>query len=656
MIYFDIFVAIELKRLCNPRGTVRLTMILKNEMTIKKKIARILTFLIFMLYLLSTGTPVFAQTAEEKNFLLMYFKEEELVVESATRSPKPVSQTAENITVVTASDIELMNAHTLADVLNAVTGVQVFMTGGPGQIAAAYIQGSDQRHVTVMIDGVVLNNVGVNVVDLGSIPVQMIKKIEIIKGPASSAWGSALGGVVNVITKTGTVDSQGNMVSASYSTKNSGDFRAETTGKQSKLGYYLTAGRLQSDGLTSHFNVNDNNAYTKLTYDLTDQTSVLFSLGYEKNSRGAGEDTVYGLSYGNVIELTHATLALNSALTNDLELNVSVRSIHQEFTQWSDGSFVSNDKFSDKGFGSSAKLTWKVANNAIVFGADYDDKTLKSGAIAGGEQGLIKSALYANDTMSFGRLSITPGIRFDKTSSNGDVTSPSLGLTYSLANNTILRVYTANGFNVPPLVYTYGDGATGLPNPNLKAEMVHSYQAGMETTALKFAWVKLTAFRNDIRDALTVETDSLGFRIAENNARQRRQGIEVEMKTLPVYNTSLTFGADFIDAKDLVSGERLQYIPSRVYDLGLLYDDEHSFRALLKGRYIDWNADPLSLYPGKYNSFIFDLNMIKKIYQYEQSALEAFLNVHNMLNSNQSVLSLYPNPERWYEGGIRYKF
>jgi vitamin B12 transporter len=629
-------------------------MIKKRHMEIRKQILGISAFLIFMLQLLSTCTPAFAQTAEEKNFLLMYFKEEELVVESATRSPKPVSRTAENITVVTASDIELMNAHTLADVLNTVTGVQVFMTGGPGQIAVGYIQGSDQRHVTVLIDGVVLNNVGDNVVDLGMIPVQMIKKIEIIKGPASSAWGSALGGVVNVITKTGSVDSQGNMVSASYGTKNSGDFRAETTGKQSKLGYYLTAGRLQSDGLTPHSNVNDNNAYTKLTYDLTDNTSVLFSLGYEKNTRGAGEDTVSNLSFGNVAELTHSTLAVNSTLTKDLELNVSVRSIHQEFMQWSAGSFVSSDKYSDKGYGSSAKLIWKIANNAVVFGADYDDKMLKSGAIAGGEQGLIKSALYANDTMSFGRLSITPGIRFDKTSSNGDVTSPSLGVTYSLANNTILRGYAANGFNIPPLAYTYGDGASRIANPDLKVEMVHSYQAGVETTALKYVWVKLAAFRNDIHEAITFEgTSTL---IAENNARQRRQGVEVEMKTLPLFNTTLTAGANFIDAKDLVSGERLQFIPSRVYDLGLLYDDEHTFRAVLKGRYIDWNADPLFPYPGKYNSFIFDLNMIKKIYQRDQAALEVFLNVHNMLNGSQYLLSLYPNPERWYEGGIRYKF
>jgi vitamin B12 transporter len=66
----------------------------------------------FALYLFSYFSPVFAQSDEEKNFLLMYFKEEELVVETPTRSPKLVSQVAENVTVVTASDIEFMNAHT----------------------------------------------------------------------------------------------------------------------------------------------------------------------------------------------------------------------------------------------------------------------------------------------------------------------------------------------------------------------------------------------------------------------------------------------------------------------------------------------------------------------------------------------------------------
>ncbi len=585
----------------------------------------------------------------------MYFSKDELNVISTTRSLKSISQVAENVTVVTAAEIKLMNAHTLADVLNTVTGVQVYQAGGPGQLAMPYIQGADKMNVTVLIDGVVLNNLSDNTADIGTVPVQMIDKIEIIKGPASSAWGSALGGVVNVITKAGSLDHQGNMVSASFGKKNTDDFRAETMGKQDKVGYYLFAGRLQSDGLTQHFGVSDNNAYAKLTYGLTDNTDILFTLGYGRNSVGEGVDTVYDLAFDDTEERTLSTLAINSLLSKELELNISIRTMQQAFTSKITGAMLASDKYADKGYGSGAKLTWKNAFNTVVFGADYDNKSLKTDAIAGGEQGLIKSALYVNDTISLNKLSITPGIRYDSTSSNGDITSPSLGITYSIAKSTILRAYAANGFSMPTLFFTYGDNARYMGNPDLKMEKVTSYQAGVETAAVKYLWMKVSAFRNEITDAFATTTDPVTNSFTYvNSGRQRIEGVEVEMKTIPVYHTALTAGAEFIDAKDLDTGQRLQNIPTRAYDIGLRYNDENSFKALLKGRYINWNADPK--YEGKYSSYVFDLNMIKNIYQHKDTSLEVFLNVHNIFNNDQYVASIYQNPKQWLEGGLRYTF
>ncbi len=608
-------------------------------------------------YLLSFCSPALAQSDEEKNFLLMYFKEEELVVQSATRSPKPLSQAAENITVITAADIERMNAHTLAEVLNTVTGVAIFMTGGPGQIATAYIQGSDTRHVTIIIDGVVLNNLANNTLDLGLIPVQNIEKVEIVKGPASSAWGSALGGVVNIITKSGgSGDGLGGTLSASYGTKNSGDFRAEARGKQDRFGYYLTAGRLQSDGLTPHFDVAENSSYAKLSYGLTDKTAVLFSLGYERTTRGTGLDVTNDLSFDNIAEIMHSSLGVNSMLNNDMELNVSVRTIHQEFIDsvHQSGAFLGENKFIDKGYGSSAKFTWKSSAQTVVLGADYDDKTLESKNIAGESKGLTKWAIYGNDTLLFNKLSITPGVRYDYTSSNGAITSPSLGMAYSIANDTVLRAYTAKGFSMPTLVETFGDNVFYNPNPDLKMETVWAYQIGAETAALKYLWMKVSAFRNDIRDTINREANPDGTFTFVNQGRQRRQGIEVEAKTAPVYNVSLSAGAEYIDAKDLDTGTRLQNIPTHVYDVGLRYDDDQSFKALLKGRYINWNAEPD--YNGNYGSFVFDLAVIIKIYQHKDASLEAFVNGHNIFNGSQYLISVYKNPERWYEGGVRFKF
>ena len=628
-----------------------------NKRDLMKKI--FFCFIFALSLLVAAFTPVFAQSSEEKNFLLMYFKEEELVVETPTRSPKPVSQVAENITVVTASDIELMNAHSLADVLNTVTGVQVFMLGGPGIGANANIQGSDASNVTVIIDGVVLNNLSDNNVDVGFIPVQNIEKIEIIKGPASSAWGSALGGVVNIITKAGTNANQGGMLSASYGTRSTEDFRAEARGKQDRFGYYLTAGRLQTDGLMPNFHVSAKNAYTKLTYDLTDKTNVLFALGYEKSCRGNGYQTIFqlnDLSEDDTTSIQHTTVALNSALNQNIDLNVSIRTLRLVFEDDFSGAVIENDKTIDKGYGSSAKLTWKSESQVIVLGADADSKKFDSLNVTGGEQELRKWAVYGNDTVSLNRLSITPGVRYDHTNSNSAITSPSLGLAYNFANSTIVRLYAAKGFTIPPLGFTHADNIFYSPNPDLKMEKVYSYQAGVETAALKYLWMKVSTFWNEIRDVFNTETspvDPSKFTFVNKN-RQRRRGIDFEVKTASFYNTFLTAGTEYIDARDLDTDTRLQNEQTRVYDLGLHYDDQQSFKALLNGRYIDWNMDP-SLH-GSYGSFVFDLHMTKKVLQRKDASLEAFADVHNLFNGSQYVSDPYKNPKRWLEGGIRYNF
>ena len=191
----------------------------------------------FLLIIFSFCHPAYAQIEEEMKILRMFYKEEELVV-TPTRYPKPISQVAENVTIITAEQIESMNAHTLTDVLNTIPGIQVDIRGGPGSAATAHIQGSEFRHVLVMIDGVILNNLSESFADISAIPVQNIERIEIIKGPASSSWGSSLGGVIDIITKAPaqTKKIEGTL-SASYGERNTGDYRSEFTGKVDNFGY-----------------------------------------------------------------------------------------------------------------------------------------------------------------------------------------------------------------------------------------------------------------------------------------------------------------------------------------------------------------------------------------------------------------------------------
>jgi vitamin B12 transporter len=614
------------------------------------------TILAIVGLVLSLSSIVYSQPDEDKNFLLMYFKEEDLVVESPTRGPKPVTQVAENITVVTSDDIKLMNAHTLADVLNTVTGVQVFLTGAPGSNAVAYIQGSGQKHVSVFLDGIPLNNLSDNVTEIGAIPVQNIDRIEIIKGPASSAWGSALGGVINIITKSGGENASHGVSSASYGERNTGDVRLETSGKQNRLGYYVTAGRLQTDGFRPHNDFSGNNAYAKFSYDFTKNTSAIVTTGYNKVARGDSQFPGFDLFIDNTVETWSSSFSIHSRLNEETMLALSFWHLRQDFenynNQLSTDIEQSNDRYIDDGYGTSAKLTWKHAQQNIVAGMDFDSKKLTSNTIADGEKEQKEIALFINDTVSIGHLSMTPGIRYDRTNTNGDFTSPSLGVTYKLTNTTLLRAYMAKAFNTPSLSDTYGDTISHVSNPDLKMEEVVSYEAGLETTAVNHVWVKLSLFEHDMKSGITTSAVSGTRFTLVNEGKERRQGMEIELKTEPVFHTSLSAGAAFMSAKDLETGQPMQNVPQRTYDVGLRYDD-NLFKALLNGHNIYWNAEPA--FNGKYDSFVFDLNVTVNLRVHELH-LEAFADIHNIFDTSQYFTDVYKNPGRWIEGGVRYLF
>jgi vitamin B12 transporter len=303
----------------------------------------------------------------------------------------------------------------------------------------------------------------------------------------------------------------------------------------------------------------------------------------------------------------------------------------------------------DKTYGASIKLAWKYEKHNIVIGSDYDNGTSD---ITSNEKRLRKFAVFANDTIILDRFSVIPGIRYDDVNITGGFISPSLGITYEISDNTILRAFVAKGFSIPPLgasidneIYYYKG------NPDLDVEKIWSYQFGVETGVLEYLWLKVSAFRHEISDVIVdiVLSEEPFLWTKTNKDEQRRQGIEIEMKTVPFYNMTFSAGTTFID----VSGSSTDLtMPKYTYDLGLEYNDKKSLRAVLKGHYIWW----INAIDGDYNSFVFDLNIIKSIYRKEDHTLEAFLTAHNIFNASQYAVGGYYNPKRWIEGGLRYKF
>ena len=594
---------------------------------------------------------------EESDILQMIYRDKDLIV-TASRSAKHVSQVAENITVITAEEIEAINAHTLTDILYHITGVQMDVRGGPGIVTNAQIQGSDPRHVRVVVDGVSINNLSDNFADIGAMPVQQIERIEIVKGPGSSAWGSSLGGIINIITKSAEAERKfGGTVSAAIGERTTGDFRLDASGTAGRVGYYLYGGGLTSDGLTSNTRIDAGNFYGKLQLQATEKLQLQYTQSYVKGARGDGAAPEFDAAFRNSFEYLFSTLGLNYAVTEDLELNLSGRLSEQHVrifsTRISTG-IEQRNSFDDSTIGGSANLNWRSDRQNVIIGADYDTAKLESNAIKDGRQEQEKWAIFANDTLSLGDFNVTPGIRYDHTSTNGDFVSPSLGITYRISKGTILRAYAAGGFNTPPLFLTFGDGFFLQSNPGLKVEKVWSYSLGLETTVARYFWFKTTCFLHDIHDVITPAQLSADLFVFVNSGKQRRQGVEAELKTMPIYNTSLLVGFAFTDATDRETHLEIPSIPRYSYDMGVEYNDNDSFRGGLRGHFIWWNADARN--KAKYNAMVWDLNLARKIAEKGELTLEAFFTAHNIFNGSQYADSHFPNAGRWFEGGLRCNF
>jgi len=249
-------------------------------------------------------------------------------------------------------------------------------------------------------------------------------------------------------------------------------------------------------------------------------------------------------------------------------------------------------------------------------------------------------------------------VRFDHSSTSGDFWSPSLGLTRALTRNALLRATVARGFHAPQLTATTGTSEINMfrGNPALTAETVWSYQAGFEASVLDDVWLKVSLFRHDLDDAIVDErlADPPDWWTMVNGGRQRRQGVEVGLKSKPVHHFTFAGNAFFMKTEDLETGEDLLDIPRRVFDLSVKYDDERSLRALLKGRYT-YAVEPED-YDADLGGFIFDLNLARRFALAAGVTLEAFLSVHNLFNGAQYYYYQFPNPDRWVEGGVRVAF
>jgi len=613
----------------------------------------------------SFAGPLWAADGDE--MLKLYFDESEMV-KTATRSTKPIRQIAENVTIITAEEIAEMRAHTLSEVLERQPGVSV-MFFSHDFLSDDFIRlmGTREHHVLVLLDGARINlNSGGHAIT-NFIPLGIIKRIEIIKGAASSTWGSALGGVINIITKDGGKSTTPiGSVNASYGEGQSRELSADVAGSAVGLRYYLYGGNIDSKGLELDRYGERGTAYGKLQVKLGGKSTVTVQGGYSdpywKSLNWSDAWGVTGLDIYEDIrsENLWGSIYLDSQLTSDISLHLSGQHFDNDYTGdrrslgtgsvgGASGELIEKRFYGDRSNSFAINLIWSGKTVTTNLGFETSRSEMDYEYALGPMWGPSlqvddpirekRHGLYANATYFTGNLSVTPGLRYDYNSNSDEFVSPSLGITYLLANDLLVRGTIARGFTAPYL-------AAISHSPDLESETTWTYQAGLETSRIPFLRLKTTLFRHDLDNAWNDDTSPW-----LNTGSMLINGVEFEGITDELHG--FTFTGNFsLAVRDPSEGDN-----DESYTANLICDyrnRDYGLRIQVAGHYF-WMPDYVVVEDPSHDDFLWDV-LIGKDITLSAVTGEIYLKAHNIFNGKQYWDVDYPNPERWVEAGVAFNF
>jgi len=513
------------------------------------------------LLLTHVSTAVFAQALPENDIQNL----PESVV-TATRSDVAKNELASGATVYTRKDIERLQVRTLPDLLKGSLGVDIAQSGGYGQVTDLFLRGTNSNHVLVLIDGIKVGSATLGTTPFELLPIDQIERVEIIRGPQSSLYGSeAIGGVIQIFTRKGgysdkpkiTVDAGG----GSYDT-------AQTSGTISgKLGsnwYNLGVSHLDSQGYSVLKNSNpDRDGYEntginarvghRFANDAEIEASFLRSQGtseYDTNY-GGGDNNAF---VNQVASLT-GSLFMTDAWHSTLRLG---QSVNQLDTFLPDGSFENRYNTSRWNASWINNVQLNEAHK-LIMGADYRLDEIDATDLLlfqPGNDSYAKTSRYDAGIFTelhsrlFERHFINASIRGDKNEAFGDYLTGNIGWRYNSSFGISPFASFGNAFKAPTFneLYFPFDGY-GQGNPLLKPEESRSVEVGVAGTHRKINW-ELRAYHTDIEQLIagwpTVNID-----------KARIEGIEAQINT-DYLGWHQTLSLNLLEPLNLSTGQQLQ--------------------------------------------------------------------------------------------------
>ncbi len=521
----------------------------------------------------------------------------ETVVISATRTAQPLEVTGTPVSVITADDLKTEQTVVLTDVLKETPGLNITRNGGVGENSSISIRGSAPGQVLVLVDGVRINDPGApdGAAVLSDVLVNNIARVEVLRGPQSTLYGSqAIGGVVDITTERGG-DGFSLRGSAEGGSLGTYHLNGAVSGSSGIVEYGAAANYFSTGGISAADTRNGNSepdpyhnfGATLNTRLHLDDTLSLDLRGYYTQSRNAfdgfpppayelHDDAEYGTSRLRAGYVGVNWSIFGGKLTNRFALTES-ESARKDFDPSSSPAlnFTSN--------GESRRLEYQgVAALApatqLTFGAEDERTALNTTSPSSFDPHPAPTAghvridsYYAElQTAVWNGLTLTGGLREDDHQTFGGHTSVKLAAAWSLFDGqTVLRANYGDGFKAPTLYHLYSQYSN--PVHSLAPETATGWEAGVD----QYLWrqtIRLAATYFERRTSnqiafvscYGVVTAACALRSSgyyDNIARSRSAGLELEALAQLAEAWSLSAHYTHLDAVDRLTHTDLARAP-----------------------------------------------------------------------------------------------
>lgn len=528
---------------------------------------------------------------------------------SASKYEQKVTEAPSSVSIVTSSDIKKYGYRTLADILRSVRGFFVTNDRNYSYVGVRGFgrPGDYNSRILLLIDGHRAND---NIYDqafVGTeaiIDIDLIDRVEIVRGPGSSLYGSnAFFAVVNVITRRGR-DVKGAEISGEVGSFNTAKGRL-TYGGRSQNGLeavvsgtsYGSRGQslyfpefdpaISTDPRAANGGISDRSDYdrSKSFFAKASYHDFTFEGVYAERTKGIPTGAFNTNFNDPSTKTTDGHSYLDVRYDHDLSGRTSLMARAYADYYWYRADYVTGDVVNkDFGYGDwgggEIKISSRFFNDhRVIAGAEYKDNirqdqrnynVIPYDLILDDKRKSRIWASYVQDEFPLaGNVIVNAGVRYDHYSTFGGTTNPRLAFIYEPTARSAVKLIYGSAFRTPNVFELYySTPGTNVPNPNLKPEKIKTYELVYELYAGQGFRVSASGYYYRINDLINQVETGAGTKF-ENVDEVTARGAGLELENKWPNGVDGRFNWSIQRTRDKLTGEQLTNSPEQLAMLNL---------------------------------------------------------------------------------------